>query len=99
MSLPDFTAMTHDEIADWLMHNDTVELMRLASAMPADTRIAVVDAQGDEIMKTTAFRMPPSLLAEMDEVAGNDREGRSGIVRRAVREYLDRHGQSGPAAA
>jgi hypothetical protein len=49
--------------------------MRLASPMPADARIAVVDAQGDEIMKTTAFRMPPSLPAEMDEVAGNDREG------------------------
>jgi metal-responsive CopG/Arc/MetJ family transcriptional regulator len=30
------------------------------------------------------------MLAELDEVAGNDREGRSGAVRRAVREYLGR---------
>jgi hypothetical protein len=99
VNLPDFTAMTHDEIADWLTQHDTVELMRHSAPLPAATRIAVIDPQGNEVMRSTAFRMPAALLAEMDEVAGNDKEGRSGIVRRAVREYLDRLRAGGTEAA
>ena len=82
---------------EWLANNDTSELLALAS--PANHRRVHVDEQGNEVMQTTAFRMPPSMLAEIDEAVGNDKGGRSGLVRTAVRSYLDQLRQHSTEAA
>jgi hypothetical protein len=90
MTVPNFDAMTVEEAADWITNNDATDLLRDARPVIPGKRWVLVDADGTEVLRSTAIRMPVSMLAELDEVAGSDREGRSGVVRRAVREYLDR---------
>jgi len=96
-NLPDFSVMSESERVEWLANNDTSELLALASR--ATGRWVQVDAQGNEVMQTTAFRLPPSMIAEIDDVVGNDKGGRSGFVRTAVRSYLDQLRRHGPEAA
>ncbi|HET8680334.1 MAG TPA: ribbon-helix-helix protein, CopG family [Micromonosporaceae bacterium] len=50
-----------------------------------------VDEQGAPVMRPATFRLPPSMLEWLEHAAGRDREGKSGIVRRALQEYRDRH--------
>jgi hypothetical protein len=90
MTLPNFDAMSVEQAAEWITNNDTTDLLRQARPTVPGKRWVLVDADGTEVLRSTAIRMPVSMLAELDEVAGTDREGRSGVVRRAVREYLDR---------
>jgi hypothetical protein len=96
-NLPDFAAMSEVERVEWLANNDTSELLALASR--ASNRWVQVDAQGNEVMQTTAFRLPPSMIAEIDAAVGNDKGGRSGLVRAAVRAYLDQLRQHRPEVA
>jgi hypothetical protein len=96
-NLPDFASMSEADRVEWLANNDASELLALASR--ATGRWVQVDEQGNEVMQTTAFRLPPSMIAEIDEVVGNDKGGRSGLVRTAIRSYLDRLRQHGPEAA
>lgn len=91
MTTPEFESMSEEEAAAWLLNNDTTGLMR-QGARPT-TRWAQADVDG-EPMQSTAFRMPVVMLEELDQLAGRDREGRSGLVRQAVREFLDRRGQA-----
>ena len=90
MTMPNFDAMTVEQAAEWIINNDSTDLLREARPAVPGKRWVLVDADGAEVLRSTAIRMPVSMLAELDEVAGTDREGRSGVVRRAVREYLDR---------
>jgi metal-responsive CopG/Arc/MetJ family transcriptional regulator len=39
------------------------------------------------------------MIAEIDDAVGNDKGGRSGLVRAAVRSYLDQLRQHGTEAA
>jgi hypothetical protein len=87
--LPDFTAMTKEEIGDWFLNNDTSALV--AAAQPAKEPMAQVDEQDVPVMRPATFRLPPSMLEWLDQAAGRDREGKSGIVRRAIQEYRERH--------
>ena len=96
-NLPDFSSMSEAEQVEWLANNDTSELLSLASR--SSNSWVQVDPQGNEVMQTTAFRLPPSMIAEIDSVVGNDKGGRSGLVRTAVRAYLDRLRQHGPETA
>lgn len=96
-NLPDFSIMSEAERVEWLANNDTSELLALASRV--SDRWVQVDTQGNEIMQTTAFRLPPSMIAEIDDVVGNDKGGRSGLVRTAIRSYLDRLRQHGTEPA
>ena len=90
MTMPDFDAMTAEQAAEWITDNDATDLLRHARPAVPGKRWVLVDAEGAEVLRSTAIRMPAAMLAELDEAAGSDREGRSGVVRRAVREYLDR---------
>jgi hypothetical protein len=87
--LPDFAAMTKEEIADWFLNNDTSALV--AAAQPATEPLAQVDEQGLPVMRPATFRLPPTMLEWLEQAAGRDREGKSGIVRRALQEYRERH--------
>jgi hypothetical protein len=82
--------MTVEHAAEWVVNNDTTDLLRQARPTVAGKRWVLIDAEGAEVLRSTAIKMPMSMLAELDEVAGNDWESRSGIARQAVREYLDR---------
>ncbi|HET8658497.1 MAG TPA: hypothetical protein VFM55_05810 [Micromonosporaceae bacterium] len=87
--LPDFTNMTKEEIGDWFLSNDTSAL--IARSERATEPTVQVDEQGTPVMRPATFRLPPSMLEWLERTAGRDREGKSGIVRRALQEYRDRH--------
>jgi hypothetical protein len=87
--LPDFTSMTKEEIGDWFLSNDTSAL--IAQAERATDPIVQVDDRGEPVMRPTTFRLPPSMIEWLEDAAGRDREGKSGIVRRALQEYRERH--------
>jgi len=87
--LPDFTTMTKEQIGDWFLRNDTSAV--LASAQRASEAMVQVDDQGEPVMRPATFRLPPSMLDWLERAAGRDREGKSGIVRRALQEYQQRH--------
>jgi hypothetical protein len=87
--LPDFTRMTKEELAEWFLANDVSRL--IAAAGPAKEPAVQVDEQGEPVMRPATFRLPPSMLEWLETTAGRDREGKSGIVRRALQEYRERH--------
>jgi len=41
-------------------------------------------------MIVTGVRLPSATVQRLDELAGNDKGGRSGLIRRAVDEFLQR---------
>jgi hypothetical protein len=84
--LPDFTAMSRAEAEDWLKTHDHSELIKLA-----------MKGQNVDGTMVVNFRAPASMVAQLDQLAGRDVEGRSGVIRRAVADYLERQ-QHGSAA-
>jgi Ribbon-helix-helix protein, copG family len=42
-------------------------------------------------MLVTGVRLPSSVVQRLDALAGNDKGGRSGLIRRAIDEFIDRH--------
>jgi hypothetical protein len=42
-------------------------------------------------MIVTGVRLPATTVRRLDALAGNDKGGRSGLIRRAIDEFLDRH--------
>lgn len=87
--LPDFAKMTKEEIGEWFMNNDTSELI-MRGERPTEPLVQV-DRDGVPVMRPATFRLPPAMLDWLQRAAGRDREGRSGIVRRALEEYQERH--------
>lgn len=87
--LPNFSRMTKEEIGDWFLSTDTNAL--IANAERPSEPMVQVDAHGEPAMRPATFRLPPAMLEWLEQAAGRDREGKSGIVRRALQEYRDRH--------
>jgi hypothetical protein len=58
------------------------------------TLIVQVDEHGGPVMRPATFRLPPAMLEWLEHAAGRDREGKSGIVRRALQEYRERQQNS-----
>lgn len=87
--LPDFTQMSKDEIGDWFLNNDTTALIERAER-PKEPMVQV-DERGEPVMRPATFRLSPSMIEWLNHEAGRDREGKSGIVRRALQEYRERH--------
>lgn len=87
--LPDFSRMTKEEIGDWFLSTDTNAL--LAKAERPSEPMVQVDVHGEPAMRPATFRLPPAVLEWLEQAAGRDREGKSGIVRRALQEYRERH--------
>lgn len=87
--LPDFSRMSKEEIGDWFLSTDTSALV--ARAGRAREPMVQVDAHGEPAMRPATFRLPPAVLEWLEKAAGRDREGKSGIVRRALQEYRERH--------
>ncbi|WP_433211934.1 ribbon-helix-helix protein, CopG family [Dactylosporangium sp. CS-047395] len=90
MAMPDFKAMTPDEIADWFTNNDLGDLIASGERGSA-TAFVQVDAKGAPVEKVVTVKMPGDMVAKLDQAAGRDRAGRSGIIRLAVAEWLERH--------
>ena len=90
MATPDFETMSRDEVAQWLMDNDTGAVTATMSPGPTG-RFVQVDEAGSPVPQVVTVKMPSDMVARLDDAAGRDREGRSGIIRQAVVEWLERH--------
>lgn len=42
-------------------------------------------------MIVTGVRLPAEVVRQLDQLAGNDKGGRSGLIRQAIDEFLERH--------
>lgn len=90
-TLPDFKTMTEDEIAKWIHENDLTELMKSTERITEPmTYVGPPAVQGDNLERAS-FRIEPETLEWLAKAAGRDREGKSGIVRRALAEFRERH--------
>jgi hypothetical protein len=81
--------MSENEIAEWVLTHDLSEL--IATAEVATEPMVQVDENGEPVKKPVTVRLPPSMIEWLSRAAGRDREGRSGVVRRALQEYRDRN--------
>ncbi|GLL07234.1 ribbon-helix-helix protein, CopG family [Dactylosporangium matsuzakiense] len=90
MAAPDFEAMSRDEVAQWLMDNDSGAVMATLPAGPTG-RFVQVDEAGSPVPQLVTVKMPSDVVARLDVAAQRDHEGRSGIIQQAVVEWLERH--------
>ncbi|WP_262014318.1 ribbon-helix-helix protein, CopG family [Micromonospora sp. Mcm103] len=67
---------------------DISELLREAARGPD---LGPAPAPENVPMVVTGVRLPSTIVRRLDELAGNDKSGRSGLIRRAIDEYLARH--------
>jgi len=88
-ALPDFTTMSAEQVGQWFLSSDTSAL--IARAGRPDEPMVQVDDRGSPVMRPATFRLPPAMIDWLGRAAGRDREGKSGIVRRALQEYRERH--------
>jgi Ribbon-helix-helix protein, copG family len=91
MSTADFEAMSTPEdferyFASTSDHSEFVQWMqRTGRAAPPD-EITVDVPEGR--MEITAVRLPQTTIERLDQLAGNDKAGRSGLIRLAIAELL-----------
>ena len=81
--------MSRDELVAYFDHGgDISDLLRNATAGPD---LGPAPNPADIPMIVTGVRLPAATLERLDILAGNDKGGRSGLIRQAIDEYLQRH--------
>jgi len=86
--------MSRDELVAYFdAGGDISELLRGATAGPD---LGPAPSPEAVPMIVTGVRLPSDVVRQLDQLAGNDRGGRSGLIRRAIDEFIERH--SGEAA-
>ncbi|WP_432836152.1 hypothetical protein [Dactylosporangium sp. CA-092794] len=83
---PDLDAMPEEEAVAWLMEHGDELMTEGHRAGPG----RLVDAEGNEVMRQITVRLPVGLVVRLDAHAGRDREGRSGLIRMAVVDLLNK---------
>jgi hypothetical protein len=85
MAIPgNWAELPLEERAQWVVDHpgEVVDLIRQQGESPAP--------EAPLAMKVTTVRLPEPMLAQLDNIAGSDPNGRSGLVRQAVSEWLER---------
>jgi hypothetical protein len=95
MEQPDLNSMTDDQVAEWFANNDTSGL--IGTGRPVEGQFVQVDETGTPLGRMVSLKMPAAMVDALDAAAGRDREGRSGIIRTAVEEWLARHASENEA--
>lgn len=81
--------MSRDELVAYFnAGGDISELLRGATAGPD---LGPAPSPDSIPMIVTGVRLPTDVVRQLDQLAGNDRGGRSGLIRRAIDEFLERH--------
>ena len=96
MEQPDLSSMTDDQVAEWFAGNDTSGLV--GTGRPVKGQFVQVDEAGAAVGRMVSLKMPAAMVDALDAAAGRDREGRSGIIRTAVAEWLARNANESDAA-
>ena len=79
--------MSRDELVAYVESGGDISALLRDAKPGADLGPAPADLP----MIVTGVRLPTSTVQRLDALAGNDKGGRSGLIRRAIDEYLDRH--------
>lgn len=86
---PDLRSMSRDELVSYFdAGGDVSELLRGAivghdlGPAPAPETVPMI---------VTGVRLPSYVVNQLDQLAGKDKGGRSGLIRLAIDEYLERH--------
>jgi hypothetical protein len=79
--------MSRDELVAYVESGGDISAL-LRDATPGPD---LGPAPADLPIIVTGVRLPTSTVQRLDALAGNDKGGRSGLIRRAIDEYLDRH--------
>jgi hypothetical protein len=86
---PDPRKMSRDELVAYFdAGGDISDLLRDAGPGP---NLGPAPAPETVPMIVTGVRLPSDVLRRLDRLAGNDKGGRSGLIRQAVDEFLERH--------
>lgn len=81
--------MSRDELVAYFnAGGDISDLLQGAAAGPD---LGPAPAPDTIPMIVTGVRLPAELVRQLDQLAGNDRGGRSGLIRQAIDEFLQRH--------
>lgn len=81
--------MSRDELVAYFdAGGDISDLLRDAAPGPD---LGPAPSAGDIPMIVTGVRLPTAMVERLDAFAGNDKGGRSGVIRRAIDEFLERH--------
>ncbi len=94
MTSPDFESMTSAEDFERYFnstddHSAFIRWMQQTGRGAPDGEIRV-DTPENIPMELTAVRLPKATIQRLDQLAGNDKAGRSGLIRLAVDELLAR---------
>jgi hypothetical protein len=94
MTTPDFEAMSSAEdferyLASTTDHTEFIPWMQRTGRSAPDGEIRV-DTPDNVAMGITAVRLPQTTIQRLDRLAGNDKAGRSGLIRLAIDELLAR---------
>jgi hypothetical protein len=86
---PDPRTMSRDELVAYFNGGgDISELLR--DAVPGPD-LGPAPAPETIPMIVTGVRLPSDVVHRLDRLAGNDKGGRSGLIRQAIDEFLERH--------
>jgi hypothetical protein len=81
--------MSRDELVAYFdAGGDISELLRDATPGPD---LGPAPEPETIAMVVTGVRLPASVIQRLDVLAGNDKGGRSGLIRRAIDEFIARH--------
>jgi hypothetical protein len=87
--MTDLRSMSRDELVAYFnAGGDISDLLRDAVAGPD---LGPAPASETIPMIVTGVRLPSDVVRQLDELAGNDKSGRSGLIRQAIDEFLERH--------
>jgi hypothetical protein len=82
-------AMSRDELLAYFnAGGDISELLRDAVAGPD---LGPAPPPETIPMIVTGVRLPSDVVRQLDQLAANDKGGRSGLIRQAIDEFLERH--------
>lgn len=96
MEQPDLNSMPDDQVAEWFANNEPSGLA--GTGQPVEGQFVQVDETGAPVDRMVSLKMPAAMVDALAAVAGRDHEGRSGIIRTAVAEWLARHPNTTEAA-
>ena len=90
---PDLRSMSRDQLVSYFnAGGDVSDLLRDATA---GRDLGPAPAPDTIPMIVTGVRLPSDVVRQLDQLAGNDKGGRSGVIRLAIDEFLQRHRRSG----
>jgi hypothetical protein len=88
----DFAAMSKEELIRYVeAAEDLTEFTSwVASGRASGPSAVTVEDPDDSALRVTTVRLPRNIIVELDERFGHTRDGRSGFIRDAVIEKLER---------